>query len=276
MDWNKSNTILIIAFIILNIFLLFATFSNMFKDDSEVIDEEFINNVENLLETKNIKINCEIPKDKHFLPIIEVEFHIFDINNELVQYYLGNEVTAKEGVYLYSNEENQTLEIIDGKKIVYNLRNKFEGKIEDDRLINQYINLFIEEKSIDKIDFVNEYKYVSNSENYIRYTNSYNNLSIDNSYMIFYVDKKGVYKFETQKIDKISGVKGKIKTISAIDSLPRLVTYDTLKDKEIVDIEISYYSIEDENWKDITKTNSDPTWKVVFSDGTQKHLPNYE
>ena len=86
MDWNKSNSILIIAFIVLNIFLLLATFSNVFSDNSNtVIIGDFKENVESILKNKNINIKCEIPKDIYLLPVLETEYDMIEINNEFLQ-----------------------------------------------------------------------------------------------------------------------------------------------------------------------------------------------
>lgn len=277
MDWNKSNTILIIAFIILNIFLLLATFSNLFTENFNVNrDEEFIENVEELLKSKNISIKSEIPEDIYILPVLEAEYDIVEINNELVQSYLGKTVEAKEDVYEYVNDKNEVLEIIDGKKIKYTIREKVSGEISSEELINQEIKTFFEEKHIDNTGFVETYKYFSENESYLIYTQEHNGFDIDNSYLKFSVDKDGIYEFEMQRINTVVEIKDKIRSISAIEALPRLMTYDDIKDKDIIEIKISYHSEENGNWKYITRTNSDPTWKVVFSDGTQKYLPNFD
>ena len=94
--------------------------------------------------------------------------------------------------------------------------------------------------------------------------------------MKFFIDKEGIYKFEMQKIISISEITEKIRTIHAIEALPRILTYPEIKNKEIAKIEMTYYSVEDENWQNIERINSDPTWKVIFSDGTQIHLPGIE
>lgn len=275
MDWNKSNTILIIAFIILNIFLLLATFSNIFTDEFNVnTDEEFIKDVEELLKSKNISIKCDIPEEIYIMPVLEAEYDIIKINNELVQKYLGKTVEAEEGIYKYVNNKNEILEIIDGKKIRYTIREKVSGEITGKELINQEIKAFIQEKNIDITGFVESYEYFSENGCYIIYIQKHNEFNIENSYMNFYVDKNGVYEFEMQRISTLMEIKDNIRTISAIEALPRLMTYDDVKDKEIIEIKMIYYSIENGNWKYIT--NADPTWKVIFSDGTQKYLPSFD
>ena len=88
MDWNKSNTILIVAFIILNIFLFISFYNNTFSEEYDVMsDEQFVTSVEDLLKQKNIKINCSIPSDTYILPVLETEYDIVQVDNELLNKY---------------------------------------------------------------------------------------------------------------------------------------------------------------------------------------------
>ena len=273
MDWNKSNTILILAFIILNIFLLVATFSDTFTDDTNVVvNGEFKNDVEELLKKKNINIKCEIPDDSYILPVLETEFEIIRINKELLEKYLGNGVEAQDGVFKYINNKNEILEIVDNKKIIYTMRNKAPGEIRDDESVNKAVDEFLKGKSIDKKGMSESYKYISNEGFTVTYTEKFNDYSIDNSYMRFFLDSNGIYKFEMQRASSIIEIKDKTRLIPALEALPRIITYDDLKDKDITEIKVAYCSKEDGNWQNIFRTNSDPTWKVIFSDGTQKNL----
>nr|WP_312576900.1 two-component system regulatory protein YycI [Sedimentibacter sp.] len=273
MDWNKSNTILIIAFVILNIFLLMSTFSDIFTDNFNVnLDSDFKNDVENMLAGKNINIKCQIPEDEFILPVLETEYNMIEVNNEVVQKYLGKGVEAKEDVYEYSNEKGEKLEIIDGKKIKFIMRNITSGEVSDEEVLNESIKAVIGQYAIDITNFSESCRYISKDGGYVTYTQNYNDINMDNSYINFLVDKVGVYGFEIQKIDTVMEIKDKIRAISAIEALPRLMTDDEIRDKDIIEIKMKYYSVENENWKNIKNINADPTWKVVFSDGTQKYL----
>lgn len=275
MDWNKSNTILIIAFIIINILLLATTINNIYKDEYNVLsDKDFINETEQILKQKNITINCSIPKETYILPVLETEYEIIDVNNDLIQNYLGKGVEAKEDVFSYSNEKGETLDIIDNKKIVFKKRNSLKGLKPTEENILAYIESFAKEKNLDMTKYDRTYKYDNDEGSCIIYNMHQNNISIDNSYMRFFIDNEGIYMFEMQRIKSTMEIKEKIRTVSSMEALLRLMTYDNLKDKEIDGIEMVYYSLEDNNWKYIIKTNSDPTWKVIFKDGNQLHLPS--
>lgn len=278
MDWNKSNTILIIAFIILNIFLLAESFGSIFINNeiNGAMDEEYQKNIENLLENKNIDIKCEIPKGTSVMPILYTEYSIVEINDTLVQTYLGEGIKAQDGVFVYSNDKGETLEIKESKKIIYTVRERVPAEYKNGESADSLINDFISKKKIDNAEYSEAFRYVSEEGGFVAYTKKYGDYDIDNSYMNFYLDAEGIYKFEMQSIDLTTEIKDKIRTISALEALPRLMAYDDIRNKDIVEIKLSYYSKEDENWQYITETNSDPTWKVIFSDGTQRHLPSFD
>ena len=273
MDWNKSNTILIIAFVILNIFLFVSYYNNTFSEEYDVMnDGEFVEDVEELLKQKNIRIGGSIPKGSYVLPILETEYEIIEADNELLQNYLGAGVEAVEDVYVYYNNKGEMLEIISGKKLRYTIRELSKEKMTGKENITNLINEFIADKNINVEGYSENHKYDSEEMCIYIYTQNYNEYSMDNSYMYFYVDSEGIYKFEMQRINSVKEITEKVRTVSAVEALMRLMTYNDIKDKEITEIEITYYSTEDENWQYITRINSDPTWKVIFSDGSQKHL----
>lgn len=273
MDWNKSNTILIVAFIILNIFLFISSDNDIFSQTYDVTsDAEFIENVEDILKAKNIVIKGNLPKETYMLPTLNTEYEMIQVSKELLNSFLGNGLEPIEDVTLYGNEKGEILEIIDGKKLHYTIREKVSGKILNDDSITIDINNFIENKKIDASGFSENYRHISDNGSLVVYTKKYNSYSMDNSYMYFYFDQEGIYKFEMQNIVSVIETAEKIRTFSAAEALPRLLSFENIENKEIIRIEMTYYSVEDENWQYISGINSYPVWKVIFSDGTQKHL----
>jgi len=178
-----------------------------------------------------------------------------------------------ENVTVYSNDNGEVLEIIDGKKLRYTIRENIVGKIENEDELTEEIDRFIEDKKIDSKGYSETCREVFGDGSLVIYTKNYNDFSIDNAYMYFYLDKDGIYKFEMQNIVSIKEIAGKIRTFSAAEALPRLLSFEDVKNKKITEIKMTYYSVEDENWQFIYRINSYPVWKVIFSDGTQKHLP---
>ncbi len=279
MDWNKSNTILIIAFVIINIFLFTTDYNTKADNELSVYeDKNFVENVNKQLKSKNINIETNVPKETYTLPVLETEYEIIEINDELVQNYLGVNVKSSKDVFVYNNNQGETLEIVDGKRIVYTLRQKIPSKEGDynDEIVNNVIKEFLQNKKLNNEGFVNTEKYIYSDYQIVTYVQIYNELSLENSYMRFYVDKEGIYKFEMQKISSVMEIKAKVHTISSYEALLRLMAYEDIKNKDIVGIKMTYYSLENDNWKYITRINADPTWKVIFSDGTQILLSSFD
>lgn len=279
MDWNKSNTILIIAFVIINIFLFTTDYNTKADNELSVYeDKNFVENVNKQLKSKNINIETNVPKETYTLPVLETEYEIIEINDELVQNYLGVNVKSSKDVFVYNNNQGETLEIVDGKRIVYTLRQKIPSKEGDynDEIVNNVIKEFLQNKKLNNEGFVNTEKYIYSDYQIVTYVQIYNELSLENSYMKFYVDKEGIYKFEMQKISSVMEIKAKVHTISSYEALLRLMAYEDIKNKDIVGIKMTYYSLENDNWKYITRINADPTWKVIFSDGTQILLSSFD
>ncbi len=273
MDWNKISTVLITAFIILNIFLFVSSYNDIFSEEYDVTsDVEFIENMENILKEKDIVISCKLPKETYLLPTLETEYEIINIDQELLTSFLGPDVEPIEDVTVYSNDKSEVLEIIDGKKLHYTIREKITGKIISEDKLKEYINKFIEDKKIDTSGYSENYRNISDNGSLVVYTKNYNNFSIDNSYMYFYMDEDGIYRFEMQNIAAVKETAEKNRTFSAAEALPKLLSFAEIKNKEITEIKMTYYSVEDENWQFISGINSYPVWKVIFSDGTQKHL----
>lgn len=273
MDWNKSNTILIVAFIILNIFLFASSYNDIFSEEYDVTsDKDFMENIENMLKEKNISLNSELPKETYILPRLDTEYEIININKELLTNFLGPGIEPIDNVTWYSNESGEILEITHGKKLHYTIRESISGKLENEDTITEKINKFIEDKKIDAEGYLENYRSTQNDGLLVVYTKKHNNFSVDNSYMYFYLDKEGIYKFEMQNILSVKETAEKIRTFSAAEALPILMSFSEIENKEIIHIEMTYYSVEDDNWQFVYGINSYPVWKVIFSDGTQKHL----
>jgi hypothetical protein len=229
-----------------------------------------------MLKEKNITISCDIPEKIYILPVLETDYEIIEINKQLLKKYLGSGIEPVQDVYSYTNGRGETLDIINGKVISYTLRGKSSGKLDEKADMNKQINDFLAQKNIDASDFKESGRYISDNSAEIIYNQFSGDYSIDNSYMKFYFDRDGIYKFEMQKINSFIETKSKTRSIPAAEALLRLLTYDDVRGKEIKNIKMTYYNIEDDNWQNITRINSDPTWKVIFTDGTEKHLPSYD
>ena len=108
MDWNKISTILITAFIILNVFLFVSSKDILNAGFGPENDPEFPQEVANLLKVQNITINTEIPGETYVLPVLETEYEIINIDSKLLQNFLNEKIDPIEDVYKYTNSKAET------------------------------------------------------------------------------------------------------------------------------------------------------------------------
>jgi len=75
MDWSKAKSVLIIAFVITNIFLLHAiSENNNVYDSYHIVEDHFANDVKSRLLEKGIKIDVDIPQNIQSLPLLNIEY----------------------------------------------------------------------------------------------------------------------------------------------------------------------------------------------------------
>lgn len=274
MDWNKSKTILIIAFIIVNIFLMIVVFDNeLIGNKYEALGNDFMDSVVSDLKQHNINVLCEIPTKIYSLPLLEIDYKIVEPENEIIKNFLGNNVEAEENKYSYQNDLGETLEIQNNKLLIYKKRNPVKLNETDIKSIDeQEMNKFLEDKNISLEGYEKSLEYSCDGIYCIMFTKKYSNFNIENAYIKIYFDAEGLYMLEIQEIEDIKSSEGETEVTCASEALLRLLINENIKDKNIVKIELCYYTKKDGVWESVVKKNADPTWKVVFDDGTYQYL----
>jgi regulatory protein YycI of two-component signal transduction system YycFG len=275
MDWSKAKNILIIAFIITNLLLIYVIKSNENSHQMyPTINEAFIEDVKDRLLRKNIQVSTEIPKETPSLPILNVEYEIYNSPHKLAKSFLG-EYNQGHHEFIYYNDKGEKLTLIDDKRILYesNSKNKLYDNLSKEQLI-KITEDFIEQNGFKTGDYrLNNFRF-TNGKYFLEYTKLYNGMSIETSYMRFEIDKTGIKKFERQWVKSIVPNERKIIITPAPEALLKLLLMEEHYGKTIMEIELCYSSSFEErnpeDWKRIVKSNVDPTWKVKFKDGTKE------
>jgi len=269
MNWNKAKTILIIAFIILNIFLIYAVNENN-KQNYEGLDDRFIKKVEENLAEKNIIIEAEIAKEIYKMPLLEVKYRIFQEKDVL--YFLGDKYEERIEEEYFVKDNGSYIKIENNKKLTYNIRgiNEAFNISEEEGL--KFVEDFIKIKKINLENYELDSKITEENIHIFTYKRIYENKILENDYYRFIVDSDGVAGIEVQNIETVEPKEGLIYVTSAYESLLRLKNESDNK-KIIKEVEICYYTNENTlEWENIVRANMDPTWKVVFKDGDIKYL----
>lgn len=244
MNWNRTKTILIFLFLIINIFLY-----NMLRSVEkgfETIDADVIENAAVFAETRGVSIPKDIIPDNRYK---NGEMELFGIASEperLAERFLGRNsvlisADEKEHVYKYENK-GKTLEI--KKNYVKYVENKTETAIKNEndaaqKALSDLACFGIKKKNITIIKNGSK-----NGRGYLEIKPSYKGYDIDGVKMTVYYDGKGVTELSGEWFDFISFSE----TGDFLDDITSVIT--TLKPPngkttEILKADFSYYISKD-------------------------------
>ena len=119
MDWSKAKTILIVAFIITNILLIYV-FIGEKGIEEPTLKEDFIGNVEKLLKDKDIYLATEIPTDMPYLNTMNVSYENMTIDDLNRLFFENKGILVKDGdAFSQIVKEKESVVIINNKLILY-------------------------------------------------------------------------------------------------------------------------------------------------------------
>jgi len=237
MDWAKAKSILIIAFIITNLFLGYNIWKDSeAKDDTYIVSDERINDIKAILQEKNIIVKADVPKEIIQLPKLTVKYEIYDrdeieekfpgfvsIDEENIKYSRNNEIIKvpahkKSITYTNSIESSSVVEFDENKakETAYDFI-KYHGFLNDD----------VELWNIKGKDGRYE----------IEYKQKYKDMTLNDGYMKLKVKAGVVTEFERRWLKTIDIKTFDKKIIPATKAL-LLALEDLNKEKEKTDNEL--------------------------------------
>lgn len=273
MDWSKAKTILIVAFIITNLLLVYFIFEEKAVTDP-MLKEDFIEKVTELLEDSNIKISINIPNFIPKLNTITVNYEEYDIDSVNKKFLDGESKVEflKESVIL--KNENKKV-VLEEKGISY-----------EDKSKNQKIDDLNKEKALEiSRDFLLEKGYrlddlsegfVEKNDNIfnISYSKLYDNKYVESTYTKFKIDEYGIREFNRLWLEiKDKGDK-EIQIGPASKAILDLIGNEKFYGREITDISLCYYFKPVKDIKDIIdmeiegkEGKAGPAWRIEFDNG---------
>ncbi|WIV12504.1 two-component system regulatory protein YycI [Proteiniborus sp. MB09-C3] len=280
MDWSKAKNILIIAFIITNIFLAYVLINSR-NTNVPIVGDDFIKDVKAFLLEKNIKVAVDIPKDIPSLPLFRIKYEIYN-PQDIANRFLGKRYTTetiKGNPYSYFINGNKNVTVKNGNEIIY--ENTDTSLLYDNLTTNKAENIakgFIEDKGFS----VDDYKLsIINHEDgayFIEYTKIIDDFYFEKSYMRFIISSTGINRFERYWIESAeSDDPITITIMSAPRALLKLLAMEEAYDKTIEEISICYYLDPQKHMGASDPGNTKggkatPAWRIIFDDGTKIFL----
>jgi len=280
MDWSKAKTILIIAFIITNLFISIVILNNRPKGEP-TLSRDFISNVEQLLEEKNIHIEASIPEEIPYLNSMIVEFERAN-SHFLNKAYFNNKGRIQQGQGLSEIVKGlESILIINDRLIIYenkNSSNKYPT-LNMDKAI-EIAQEFLETGEFDTSDMKLTYAKEEKEVFYLEYSKVYEDTFVERAYTNFQIDKRGVKKFERLWLNVKELGDTKIYISTAPKSLLNLLGMKDIYNKTITDISLCYY-FEPEKHEYIEEPGEAkqgkavPAWRVQLEDGYKVFIDEY-
>ncbi|HAF60069.1 MAG TPA: hypothetical protein DCK81_02885 [Clostridiales bacterium UBA9856] len=243
MDWTKAKTILIIALLITNIFLLVTyTLSN---SDNETSEEELLRETIALLEEKNIYVKGELPSVYQKMPVLMVQYDRLD--PDFLHQKLAEQIPMER-------ESRSRKEIV----------KRVEAFLKDCGIWSPNVIL-------DKVE-------QQDNKTYVHYKNEYEGYLVEDSYIICTVENGVITEVDRFWLKPKGFGQAKKATISASAALLSLMREKDQREAILVeDMELVYWlNPSDYEGETAISDTALPAWKITYNDGQVKHIPAYK
>ncbi|MFA5522992.1 MAG: hypothetical protein WDA24_01420 [Tissierellales bacterium] len=279
MDWSKAKNILIIAFIITNIFLAHVLINSR-NTNTALVADDFIEDVKGFLIEKNIDLAIEIPREIPSMPLFRIKYEIYN-NQDIATRFLGanySSETISGNPYSFYISGNESVIVKHGNEIMYENsstisihKNLTPSKAED------LAEKFIKDKGFSSEDY--KLSFVDHKDGYyfIEYTKVIDKFYFEKSFMRFTISSAGINRFERFWIESAELDDSTVTIMSAPRSLLKLLVMEEAYGKTIEEISICYYLDPEKHMGTSDSSNAiggkaTPAWRIMFNDGTKIFL----
>ena len=238
MDWKKTKNQIILILLILNLCLL-GLYLKKEKDLSPYKNPSAtIENLEEKLEEKGIKLETEIPthpvKEK---PLI-VKYQEENIKTINAKYFKGTgDIRIRENISTITKDQEE-ITIINNRRFLYENYKKENKKEENTK---EKALAFLEEKQIDTTDMVLAKITKDKDATTYEYLKTYKDKILETSYLRLTLEGGVVTKMDSLWIEVIQEEKDKIQIEPAYKAMFALTDTNDYKGKTIEEIKVCYY-----------------------------------
>ena len=271
MNWSKAKTILIIVFLIADIFLFYVTYTGDISNNG-IIGKNSMAQIIEHLENQGILVKSFIPSKGNPSPLLYVKYKLLNKEEAKEIFFdLDDNIIVKENEQKISMESSKILlEMLSNGDIFYlnkSLNNKDDGNI-DEAQAQKNIDEFLKLLDIDQNDAIVVNKVIEDNSIIIRYNQSYKNQFIDNTYLEIKTTNKGVAYVKMLWFESVKNGKTKNEVISPIKALMKLSELYRQVERTVTveDISQGYYfrfNIEQAfDVKSVEEGTAIPVWRI--------------
>lgn len=268
MDWARVKSILIIVFLIVNIFLVMKIID---KSNRKELRSDEIQSVTQLLNNNNIVMQVQIPTQIFYMPRIRVNNETAE-EGALADRLLGpgqwtNKSSQQGSGFYLSNGREMTIKP-DGT-VIYKI--KESGEVSKEQISQEWARSRLN-SLLEKYVSLQSYHFesISKTEDGYEITmkNVYKETEIFNNRIKAKISNSGEITI-SQGLVSFAGFAGKPRKVAATDAMVELIRYVNINEKTVVrSISIGYYADFNKNGEIIRYGEADPAWKVETDKGT--------
>jgi len=290
MDWTKAKTILIIAFVVTNLFLGGSLLRDHFRQEVTAVSDQYLTQTEAFLDTHGVVLDTELPVDRPSLGSLTVEYRFFP-PRAAAQQLLGDQVRMT-AVDTYENRQGKVA-VKNNKELTLRLNEPVNPLSDTEELpdleeetLEKSSRQFLESADLAPETLSLQQIYVGMMPRYDRqplhklvFEQTYQDRFVGESYVHVYMNQQGIVAVEALLLEEIqaadqSGTKRPM--IPAPEAVLRKL--DTILSEQegkspivIRSIEPGhYFSLTQEpltQWEAVASGTAVPAWKIVLKNG---------
>jgi len=274
MDWSKAKSILILLFLTLNIFLI--VYISAYKL-GQGVSRETLADAREILYSRNVKLECEIPAYNSETSRLIYENGRFD-RSKIAELLLGS-------VYQLSEKDGKDSELADGsKKLVFKGSDLFvftdgkpsgqldiSDKDEVEKQLRELLTGMGMQMSAYKLDWF--YKNSDGSAAFV-FTEKHRQFLVFDNYARVTVENGGISYLECRykKVKSLS--KEMTRIMPAYKILLKNFGSSESAAITIIDIDIGFKGYNPE--KDAKQYSEGPAWRIMMENGTARYFKAYD
>lgn len=275
MDLKLAKKIIIISLIITNIVLFGFIFKKEYAYRDPTNEKQFTEKTVELLKTKNIEVDTEIPRQNYNMNTLSVEFETSEIEDLKKVFFKGRaEVEENQGENGVIRDKDKTLILINRRRIIFEDQNPKGYTVENIESAIEATKDFLLKHEFKNDDMILVRSEQNGDGTYdIEYRKSHDQKLLETSYTNFTLNADGIQKMDRLWLNVVEQSGKKLSTGSASKALLTLLDRQNINKKTIVKIEpCHYFDPEEQGYlDDITKAlrgRAIPSWRIEFKDGT--------
>ena len=270
MDWSKAKMILIVVFILINLYLGYVII-DVNTGSMGYVDRESMQRVTDYLAGKAVRVTGQIPDKKIDMSLINVKYKLFSGEDIKSRLFSADEAVteARDGHALKLSGKTTEVSINDSREFLYTDNSIRPAGDINEKACRTKVRDFLSKLGINAASGTSSMESVEGYKRIV-YSQSFKGANIFNSIMEFYVNDSGIQRARIIWFENIKQTGKKTEVVSPVIAMLAVADLNKnsiMPSREILGIEQGYYfSTGAKDQVDVSKVEEGtafPVWKIT-------------